>query len=93
MWKWLYSICFILAAAGFLLPLWPLSVAGVVLASLSGRWIFAVCVGLLLDIAWGAPLGVLHYIYLPFTALALVLALVRYFFAGYFLDRSHPDTL
>lgn len=91
--SWIYSFSFVLAGAGFLLPFWPLSVAGILLAALAGRWIFAVCVGLLLDVAWGMPTGVLHYLLLPFTFLALLAALGRYLFAGYFLDRGGTDTL
>lgn len=75
------------------MPLWPLCVLGIAIAALSGRWVFAVCMGLLIDLAWGVPQGALHVLYVPFTLLAVALALARYFFAGYFLDRATPDTL
>ncbi len=89
----IYALSFIIAVAGLLLPLWPLCVAGILIAALSGRWLFAAFVGLLIDIAWGAPAGMLHYLYFPFTALALLGALAHWFFAGYFLDRTPTDTL
>jgi hypothetical protein len=91
--KWLYSAAFACAAGGLLLGLWPLSVTGVVLAALCGRWIVATGMALVLDLAWGPPVGELHLVYLPLTVCALVCALARYFLAGYFLDRTPPDTL
>ncbi len=89
----LYSSSFIITAPGFLWPLWPLCVVGILIAAFSGRWFFATLVGLLIDIAWGAPAGVLQYVYFPFTALALLGALAYWFFSGYFLDRTPPGTL
>lgn len=84
---------FILASAGFLVPFWPLSVAGVAIAALSGRWIFAVIVGLLLDIAWGAPTGAYQYIFFPFTMLALVCILARHWGGRYFFDRNPQEKI
>lgn len=78
---------------GFLMPLWPLSVVGVLLCALSGRYAFAVCVALLLDLAWGAPTGRFMYLYFPFTALALCASIVRYFGGRYVLDRQHQEKL
>lgn len=89
----LYALSSGIAAAGFLLPFWPLCVVGVLIAALSGRWIFAILTGLLLDLAWGAPQGLLHFVYVPFTLVGVGAALVRYFLSGYFLDRSPSDTL
>jgi cell shape-determining protein MreD len=89
----LYALSFIIAAAGFLLPLWPLCVVGILIAALSGRWIFAFVLGLLIDVAWGVPVGILHFLYFPFTLLALVGALIYYFSKNYFLDRTPTDTL
>ena len=89
----LYAITFILASAGFLVPFWPLSVAGVAIAALSGRWVFAVIIGLLLDIAWGAPTGTYRYIFFPFTVLALVCMIARYYGAYYFFDRNRQEKI
>ena len=91
--KLIYACAFVLVGMGFLLPLWPLCAAGILLAALTGRYFFALLLGVLLDVAWGPPAGILHYLYLPFVLLALVASLLRYFFAGYFLDRTPPDTL
>ena len=89
----IYALSFIIASTGFLLSWWPLCAAGILIAALSGRWLFAALVGILIDTAWGAPQGVLHYLYFPFTLLALLAALGYYFLSGYFLDRTPPDTL
>ncbi len=89
----IYSLAFVIAAAGFFLPFWPLIVLGVVVAALSGRWIFAMLMALLIDVALGPPHGVLHMLYVPFTLLALLCALAHYFLSGYFLDRGSPDRL
>jgi hypothetical protein len=91
--KWILSVSFLLAAVGFLLPLWPLSVLGIALAALSGRWIFAIAVGVLLDLAYGAPVGTIHYLYFPFTLSAVVLSLIRYFGAGYVFNKDAQETL
>lgn len=81
-----------LALAGFLIPLWPLGLIGIALAALSGPWIFAVGIGILLDIAYGAPVGLWHFLYFPFTLFALVVAGVRYYLAAY-MRKSSRNTL
>ncbi len=89
---WILALSFVLAALGFLLPLWPLSLFGIAIAALSGRWISAVVIGLLLDIAYGAPIGRLHFLYFPFTIFALLVALVRYYVESY-IRKSSRNTL
>lgn len=91
--RWIFAVTFVLASTGFLLPFWPLSVLGVVLCALSGRWFFALFIGLMLDIAWGAPTGTAQYLYFPFTALALLCVVARYWGARYFLDRNPQEHL
>jgi len=65
---------------------------GILLAALSGRWLTAVLIGVLLDVAWGAPVGRLHFLYVPFTILAVALSLCRAVIAGYIRPRP-PETL
>lgn len=89
----IYAITFAIAAVGFLLPFWPLSVVGILLASLSGRYVFALIVGLLLDLGSGIPTGLLHYLFVPFTIVAVCASLLRLFGGAYFLDKTPPDTL
>jgi hypothetical protein len=78
------AAAFVLVALGFLVGFWPLSVAGILLAALMGRWAAAVLLGLLLDIAYGTPVGRLHFLYLPFTLLALLGVLARQLKLHYF---------
>ena len=91
--RWLYAVSFALVAAGFLMPLWPLCVVGLLLCALSGRWLFALFLGLLLDVAWGAPTGLAQYLFLPFTLCALAAAMARLWGGSYFLERGARDTL
>lgn len=91
--RYIYAITFAIAATGFLLPFWPLCIIGVLIAALSGRYFFAVVVGLLLDLGSGVPTGWLHYVVVPFTAVAALASLVRVFGMAYFLDKTPPDTL
>ncbi len=60
------------AVAGFAVPCWQLAILAVLAAAISGRYALAVCLGLLLDIAYGVPVGVLHALLFPFTLLALI---------------------
>ncbi len=76
---WIYAGEFLLVGVGFLVPFWPLSLAGLVLAAATGRWLFGVALALLLDVAWGPPLGMLHNLYFPFTIFAALCA-VAYLF-------------
>ncbi len=87
----LYAVIFLVSAAGFLVPFWPLSIVGILMAALSGRFIFAVILGLLLDIAWGAPMGLFKYAFFPFTIVALVGVLARSLGGKYFLDRNPQE--
>lgn len=91
--RWILAVFFALAALGFLLPLWPLSVLGVVLMAAWGRWFFAILMGILLDLAWGAPVGLAHFLYFPFTLTAVVAALARLWGGKYFADRGRQETL
>lgn len=91
--RWIYAVTFLLASAGFLVPFWPLSVAGVMLAALSGRWIFGVIIGLLLDLAWGAPVGTYYYFFFPFTIAALLGFIARYYGNIYFFDRNRQEKI
>ena len=89
----IWALTFIITAAGLFLPLWPLVVLGILIASLSGHWFFGAIMGILVDLAWGAPAGVLHYLYFPFTLEALMGGVAHTLLSGYFLDRTPPDTL
>jgi hypothetical protein len=89
---WILAVSFVLAAAGYLLPFWPLTVCGILLLALSGRFIFAITMGLLFDVAYGAPVGRFHFLYFPFTIVAVIASAVRYSGRQY-LRKSPTDTL
>jgi hypothetical protein len=91
--KWILATSFATAAAGYLLPFWPLSVVGIMIAALSGRALFALSIGLLFDIAYGAPQGTMHLLYFPFTICAIVGIVARTFGLKYFLSKELPDTI
>ncbi len=86
------ALSFAMVAVGFLLPLWPLALVGVAIAALSGQWIFTLMLGLLLDVAFGAPVGKLHVLYFPFALFALAGIVVRYMSSSY-IRQSSRDTL
>lgn len=91
---WLvYTISLMLVVAGFLVPLWPLCMAGVLLAALTGRPFFAVALSLSLDLLWGVPTGILEYLYFPFTLLVLLGVAGRMFSGRYFLHKRSPDSV
>jgi hypothetical protein len=91
--RYIYALSFAIAAIGFLLPFWPLCVVGVLIAALSGRYFFAVGMALLLDLGSGAPTGIMHYLFVPYTICAVIAALVRLYAGAYFLDKTPPGTL
>lgn len=86
--KWIYIGTFMCAAAGLLLPFWPLIMLGVAAAVLSGRTIFGVILALLFDIALGSPTGWFHWIHFPLVVLALACFVVRYVALRYMLERG-----
>jgi hypothetical protein len=89
---WMLALSLMLAAAGLLLPFWPLSFLGMLLAALLGRWILAIILGLVLDSIYGAPIGSLHVLYFPFTLAALVAVVLRYYVSAFILP-GRKDTL
>ena len=91
--RWIYASTFMLVAAGFLLPFWPLSVFGIALCAVSGRYIFAIVAALLVDVAWGAPTETMHWLFFPLTLFAIVCALLRLWGGRYFFDRSSQEKL
>lgn len=91
--RYIYALSFAIAATGFLLPFWPLCVVGILIAALSGRYVFAIIMGLLLDLGFGQPTGITRYLMVPFALLAGIASLMRVYAGAYFLDKTPPDTL
>lgn len=91
--KWILACSFAAAAAGFLLPFWPLSVAGILVAALSGRWLFAIAAGALFDVAYGAPTGTAHLLFFPLVLVALGGVLARTLGARYLFNKNLQEKL
>jgi hypothetical protein len=89
----LLAYVFVLAAGGFIASFWPLEALGVLIAALLGYPVYAVGVGILLDLAYGAPTGHLHPLLFPMTVLALLGLIARHWGKRYFFDASAQDTL
>ena len=91
--KWVLSAAFFLVAVGFFTPFWPLAALGVLVAALYGATVASVVLGLLLDIAYGPPVGVFSYLLFPFTLLAAVCIVGRYLGVVTLYDRGGSNTL
>jgi hypothetical protein len=91
--KWLMITAFMLAAGGFIIGWWPLELVGILVGAGAGSGIAAVGIGLLLDIALGAPTGLAHYLYFPFSIIAIIALAARYMGVKYFFERSPHDTV
>jgi hypothetical protein len=91
--KWILIAAFMLAAGGYLIPFWPIEVAGIIIASFAGSRLAAPALGLLLDIAYGAPTGLAQYLFFPFTLGALAALLLRYVGSRYVVERFTRERL
>ncbi len=91
--RFILATIFLLASAGFLLQFWPLEALAVVLAALTGHSIFAIALGALLDIAYGAPLGLARFLFFPFTLLALLGIGVKRIGFKYLMGKRPPEHL
>jgi hypothetical protein len=83
----------LLVIVGFLLPLWELQVVGIILAGISGRYLVAFLLGLVVDIAYGPPTGVLHATFFPFTLLALLSIGIFQLGKNFVLDKTFPGKI
>ena len=91
--RWLIALIFVVTSGSFLLELWPLAAAGVVAMGFVGRGLLALPLGLLLDLAYGAPVGPAAYLFFPFTVAALATVIVRYSTRRYFIKRTSSEHL
>ena len=82
-----------LTAGGFIFGFWPCEVLGVLVAVFAGSGVAAVALGLLVDLAHGTPTGLLHYLYFPFSLLAILAIAARYIGTRFFFERLPHDTL
>ena len=91
--RWLLALIFVVTAGGFLLEWWPVAMLGVVAMGFVGRGYFAPPLGLLLDLAYGAPVGFVVPLFFPFTILGLFVVVGRYVAERYLLDRASRDRI
>lgn len=82
------ALSIFLVVLGFFIPLWQLQCVGIILAGVSGRYILALLLGLLVDIAYGAPLGLFHAVSFPFTLLAFCSALAWFVGRRFILNKN-----
>jgi hypothetical protein len=71
---------------GLFFAFWPLALFGLLLAAATGQYAVAVLIGLCMDVLYGAPVGPLHFISVPFTIVALLLSVPRYYLSAYFRE-------
>ena len=91
--RWISVVVLVLATAGFLLPLWPLSALAIAVAVGYGQLLVSIILGLLFDIAWGAPPNAPPFLLFPFTLLALFGCVVRFFSMHYLRGRMPLYTI
>ena len=91
--RWLAALIFVVTAGSFLLEMWPVATVGVIAMGFVGRGFLAPLLGLLLDFAYGAPLGTASYLFFPFALLGFIVVALRYSTRRFFLDRASPDKL
>jgi len=90
--KKVFCIVLVVALCLFgLLKWWPIAALAVAAGALLAPPL-GVGLGLVLDIAWGAPPGALHFLYFPWTLLALVIVSARALAPKFFFSRG-SDTL
>jgi hypothetical protein len=91
--KWIFICAFLLASGGFLVPFWPLEILGIIVAAFGGVPFGAIGLGLLLDLAYGAPYGFLHYLFFPFTIGSLVAIGLYQLAMRFLIQRSEQNHL
>ncbi len=91
--KWILIASFLLVSGGFIISFWPVCVLGVLFAAFGGVPVGAVAFGLLLDLAYGAPSGLTHYLFFPFTLVALVAIVGRWVAMRFMLQRGAQERL
>ena len=72
---------------GFLFSFWPLCLAGLLLSGAMGRYVTALVIGVCMDLLYGAPIGLLQFMHVPFTLLAFTLTVLHYYLSVYFRDE------
>ncbi len=77
-------ISFAALAAGLILSFWPLALLGLLLAAATGQYAVAIVIGIFMDVTYGAPVGRLYWLSVPFMLLAFVTCALQYYLSVYF---------
>lgn len=78
---------------GFLFQFWPFFLIAIVALGLGGYYIPATALGIVLDITFGVPGGILRFIWFPFTAGALLIVALHMASLHYMLPRTAREKL
>jgi hypothetical protein len=74
-------------SVGLAIPFWPFMLLGILACALMYP-VLSVLFGALADIVLGAPTGIFHYLYFPFTLLGLTAALLSLFASSRLRSRK-----
>ncbi len=80
-------------ALGLLCSFWPLVPVGVALLVLYGNTTLGVTSALFFDIIYGAPVGLLSFLYFPFLLFAVLCVLLRGLSLRFMLPRGDLGAL
>jgi hypothetical protein len=91
--SWTPVLLVLLAGAGFFVPFWPFATLAVMLAG-ALRWpALGLCIGVVLDLLWGAPGGLFGALEFPLTLGALLAFVLRLLADKYFFHHAPLKTL
>jgi hypothetical protein len=80
-----------LAVLGGVVGFWPIQILALLVLAFGKAPISALGLGIFLDIVYGAPLGLFHYVYFPFT-IASGIALIAERFSSEYIMETSPRT-
>lgn len=76
----------ILFTLGIVLPFWPLALVGIGSALVFGATFLVLIGALIVDVLWGIPTGLFHWLALPYTTLVCVGIIARAILMRYLRD-------
>jgi len=76
-----------LALLGLLLPFWGFVAIGIAVAMTRGNWGLALVLAAVADIIFGHPVGLLHFMVIPFTLVTVVALFGRHFLTKHMRDE------
>lgn len=79
-------IAVLVFATGFLMSLWWVVAIGLLALALSGQYLPAIALAFVIDLLYGAPPGIFHFIMFPFTIAVLIVSLGMVFLKNQFRE-------